>query len=158
MKGFKAFKRGLICKNKQYEENTVFEELEAKICEKGMHFCPDPFDVLDYYPLVNGNGEFSDFAEVESLAEEKTDDNKKFCTTKLKIGAKLSFTGFVKACVDFCIEKTVNDMPDAKSAVPAMPPKSAVLAMPPKSAVLGITPKLKVPAMPLLFVALAIAL
>ena len=39
MKGYKGFNPGLICKDKQYQENTVFEEPEAKICEKGMHFC-----------------------------------------------------------------------------------------------------------------------
>ena len=114
-KGYKAFKPGLICapdKNhtKQYAENTVFEEGEAVICEKGMHFCKNPFDVLDYYPLVDENGEFSDFAEVEALSEVKTDDDKKFCTTKLRIGTKLSFAGFIKACIDFCLEKTVKSV------------------------------------------------
>ena len=109
MKGFKAFEKGLVCRGKHYAENTVFEEESASVCEKGMHFCENPFDVLDYYPLVNSDGEFSDFAEVESLAETNTDDNKKFCTTKLKIGVKLSFSGFIKACVDFVIEKTKFD-------------------------------------------------
>ena len=112
MKGFKAFKNGLICKDKQYAENTVFYEPEAEICKKGMHFCTNPFDVLDHYPLVDEDGEFSDFAEVESLAKEKTNDHKKFCTTKLKIGAKLSFAGFIKACVDFCVEKTIKGVSD----------------------------------------------
>ena len=64
---------------------------------------------------MNADGEFSDFAEVEALAETKTDDLKKFCTTKLKIGAKLSFPGFIKACVDFVIEKTTLDMKDIPS-------------------------------------------
>ena len=106
MKGYKAFEKGLICRGKQYAENTVFEEKEARICHKGMHFCENPFDVLDYYSLVNDDGTFNDFAEVEALDETKTDDNKKFCTTKLKIGAKLSFGNFVNACVDFILEKT----------------------------------------------------
>ena len=106
MKGYKGFNRGLVCRGKQYEENTVFEEAEAVICEKGMHFCKDPFDVLDHYPLVNREGNFSDFAEVEALDECYTNDEKKYCTKKLKIGAKLSFGDFVKACVDFIIEKT----------------------------------------------------
>ena len=106
MKGYKAFEKGLICRGKQYAENAVFEEKEARICYKGMHFCENPFDVLDYYPLVNDDGTFNDFAEVEALDETKTDDNKKFCTTKLKIGAKLSFGNFVNACVDFILEKT----------------------------------------------------
>ena len=106
LKGFKAFEKGLVCRGKQYAENTVFEEEKASICNYGMHFCVNPFDVLDYYNLVNKDGSFNEFAEVEALSESKTDDNKKFCTTKLKIGAKLSFAGFVKACVDFVIEKT----------------------------------------------------
>ena len=33
MKGYKAFKKGMICQGKQYAENTVFEEDEAVICE-----------------------------------------------------------------------------------------------------------------------------
>ena len=114
MKGYKAFDPGLICKGKQYAENTVFEESKAVVCKRGMHFCESPFDVLDYYPLVNDKGDFSDFAEVEALAEAETNDNKKYCTTKLQIGAKLSFAGFVKACVDFVFEKTIKDMPNSK--------------------------------------------
>ena len=106
MKGYKAFHKGLICKDKQYKENTVFEEKEAIPCVTGMHFCENPMDVLTYYPLIDDEGEFSDFAEVEALDEVKTDNDKKFCTTRLKIGAKLSFAGFINACVDFILEKT----------------------------------------------------
>ena len=113
MKGFKGFAPGLICRGKQYAENTVFKEKKAEICKRGMHFCENPFDVLDYYDLVNCDGEFNDFAEVEALDEVFTDDKKKYCTKKLKVGAKLSFAGFVKACVDFVLEKTVDDMPDS---------------------------------------------
>ncbi len=111
MKGYKGFKPGLKCRDKQYAEHTVFEEEKAEICESGMHFCPNPFDVLDHYDLVNCDGSFNDFAEVEALADAKTDDGMKYCTTKLKVGAKLSFAGFVKACVEFIIEKTVKEGP-----------------------------------------------
>ena len=104
--GYKGFEKGLVCKGKQYAENTIFEEPEAVVCRKGMHYCKNPFDVLDYYDLVNSDGSFNEFATVEPLAEEKTNDNKKYCTTKLKIGAKFNFSGFIKACVDFVIEKT----------------------------------------------------
>ena len=111
MKGYKGFKPGLICKDKQYQENTVFEEPEAKICEKGMHFCENPFDVLDYYDLIRSDGTPNEFAEVEALDEPKTDDKKKFCSRKLKIGVKLGLSGFIKACVDFVLEKTIADTP-----------------------------------------------
>ena len=111
MKGYKGFNPGLICKDKQYQENTVFEEPEAKICEKGMHFCENPFDVLDYYDLIRSDGTPNEFAKVEALDEPKTDDKKKFCSRKLKIGVKLGLSGFVKACVDFVLEKTIAEMP-----------------------------------------------
>ena len=106
LKGYKGFNKGLVCRDKQYTENTVFEEAEAVVCIKGMHFCVNPFDVLDHYDLVNADGSFNEFAEVEALDESFTDDDKKYCTKKLKVGAKLSFAGFIKACVDFTIEKT----------------------------------------------------
>ena len=111
MKGYKGFNPGLICKDKQYQENTVFEEPEAKICEKGMHFCENPFDVLDYYDLIRSDGTPNEFAEVEALDEPKTDDKKKFCSRKLKIGVKLGLSGFIKACVDFVLEKTIAETP-----------------------------------------------
>ena len=115
MKGYKAFNKGLICKGKQYKENETFEEERAVPCHRGMHFCKNPFDVLNFYDLIDENGEFSDFARVETPddAEVKTDDNIKYCTTKLKVGAKFSFAGFVKTCVDFVIEKTQSEKPDS---------------------------------------------
>ena len=114
MKGYKGFEPGLICRGKQYAENTVFEEEEAEICSYGMHFCENPFDVLDYYGFINDTGDFNEFAEVEALEEVKTDDNRKYCTKKLKIGAKLSISKFINACVDFAIEKTSTCIADNK--------------------------------------------
>ena len=117
MRGYKAFNKGLICRDKQYQENTIFEEEKAEICESGMHFCKNPLDVLDYYDLVDGNCELPEFAEVEALDEVKTDDHKKFCTKKLKIGAKLGLSQFIRASFNFLYEnaeKTSGD--DSKVA------------------------------------------
>ena len=105
MKGYKGFKKGLVCRGKQYAENTVFEEENAEICQSGMHFCKNPLDVLEYYPLVNEKGEINEFAEVESLDNAETDDDKKFCTKKLKIGEKISFAKLVQESVNFEYEK-----------------------------------------------------
>ena len=114
MKGFKAFGKGMICRGKQYAENTVFEEPTAEICKSGMHFCENPLDVLDHYPLIDKHGDIVEVAEVEALDECKTDDNKKYCTKKLKIGAKLSLKGFINAAVDFIYEKcTKKDTGDS---------------------------------------------
>ena len=106
MKGYKAFGEGMVCRGKQYEENKIFEEGEAKVCQKGMHFCKRPLDVLDYYPLVDEDGNMTEFAEVEALDNPVTDDNKKYCSKKLKIGAKISFVKLVQAEINFESEKT----------------------------------------------------
>lgn len=100
MKGYKGFRKGLICKDKQYAEDTIFEESEANICVNGMHFCKNPMDVLDYYPLIDNNGEMCEFSEVEALDETLTNDEKKYCTKKLKIGARLSLAEFIRASFD----------------------------------------------------------
>ena len=106
VKGYKAFNKGMICKGKQYEDNATYEENGNEICEAGvMHFCENPFDVLNYYPLVDENGGISDFADVEAIGDIYKEKDKT-ATNKLHIGAKLGLKGFIKACVDFTIEKT----------------------------------------------------
>jgi hypothetical protein len=113
VKGYKAFNKGMKCRGKQYEENTTYEEKGNEICKASvMHFCEDPFDVLNYYPLIDENGDISDFAEVEATGDiYKKED--KTATNKLHIGTKLGLKGFIKACVDFTIEKTrVEPMED----------------------------------------------
>lgn len=113
VKGFKAFNKGMKCRDKQYEENTTYEENGNEICEAGvMHFCEEPFDVLNYYSLVDENGDISDFADVEAVGDIYRKEDKT-ATNKLHIGAKLGLKGFIKACVDFTIEKTrVEPMKD----------------------------------------------
>ena len=110
MKGYKAFNKGLVCRGKQYAENTVFEEKSAEICQSGMHFCKNPLDTLDYYPLIDDKGNITEFAEVEALDDAKTNDNKKFCTKKLKIGAKLSLSQFIKASVDITYQNIKSEV------------------------------------------------
>ena len=111
-KGYKAFNPGMICNDKQYAENTDYEEVGGKICEKGMmHYCVNPFDVLNFYDLVDESGKFSDFAEVKALDHPISGSDGKFATKKLHIGAKLSFAGFIKACIDYTKEQTIVNMP-----------------------------------------------
>ena len=106
MKGFKGFEKDFSCSGKQYEENTTYEEHGVGCCHKGvMHFCEDPWEVLNHYDLVDGNGNFSEFAEVEALGQVWNDGEKRV-TNKIHIGAKLGLKGFLKACIDFTLEKT----------------------------------------------------
>ena len=114
LNGYKAFEPGMICKGKQYQENTDYEEEGGKICEKGMmHYCVNPFDVLNFYPLVNDSGKVSDFAAVKALEKPVEGDNGKFATRKLHIGVKLGLPGFVESCIDYLKEETIGKAPNS---------------------------------------------
>ena len=114
LNGYKAFEPGMICKGKQYQENTDYEEEVGKICEKGMmHYCVNPFDVLNFYPLVNDSGKISDFAAVKSLEEPVSGDDGEFATKKLHIGIKLGLAGFVNACIDYIKKETIVNAPSS---------------------------------------------
>lgn len=104
MKGYKGFKSGMICRDKQYQEHTEFTEPRLKSEESGMHFCLNPFGVWMFYPPADENGNLNEFAEVEAMDDPQTDDNSIYRSYRLRIGAKLDLPGFIKACVDFIFE------------------------------------------------------
>ena len=113
--GYKAYEPGLVCRGYQYEEGKIYKKNGHGVCVGGVtHYCVNPFDVLNYYPLVRNDGKFSEFTTVEAIDEPVTDDNQKFATSTIKIGAKLGFSGFIKACIDFACEKTIKSMPSNK--------------------------------------------
>ena len=109
-KGYKAYEKGLVCRGKQYKIGEIFEEEKAEICDIGMHYCENPLDCLDHYPLIDNNGEIVEMTEVEDLDEENrdTENDKKYCTKKLKIGAKLSLGEMIKASLEFIWEKSIE--------------------------------------------------
>ena len=108
IKGYKGFEQGLICLEKQYKVGEVFTEPEAIPCERGMHFCKNPLDVLKFYHPVSNIGIPNEYAEVEALEEPVTDDNIKFCTTKLKVVRKLSLDEFIQAGINYALEHNQN--------------------------------------------------
>ena len=112
-KGYKAYNPGLICQGHKYEEDTVYKKNGHGICCSGVtHYCVNPFDTLNYYPLIQPDGQFSEFTTVEAIDEPVTDDGRKFATSTIKIGFKLGFKGFIQACIDFLHEKTIKEMPN----------------------------------------------
>ena len=113
--GYKAYDPGLVCRGYQYEEGKTYKKNGHGVCVGGVtHYCVNPFDVLDHYPLVREDGKFSEFTTVEAIDEPVTNDGRKFATSTIKIGVKLGFAGFVKACIDFVYEKTIKNMPSDK--------------------------------------------
>ena len=108
MKGYKAYEKGLVCRGKQYKIGEIFEEEKAEICDIGMHYCENPLDCLDHYSLIDNEGNFVEMTEVEDLDSEnrETENNRKFCTKKLKINAKVSLGEMIKAGFEFLFEKS----------------------------------------------------
>lgn len=110
IKGYKGFNKGLVCRDKQYAENTVFNEDKAALCESGMHFCENPLNVLEYYPYYNPKTKsFSEYAEVEAPEDVTESNGEKSVTKQLKIGSKISFDELIKAGVESNLSKAKFD-------------------------------------------------
>ena len=102
MKGYKGFDKDLKCRGGyQYEIGKTYETDEAKLCEKGFHFCERPFDVLNYYNFTDC-AKLNRFCEVEAdeVSEEKDNDSKRVAKS-IKIGAEIGIPGLVKAQIEY---------------------------------------------------------
>jgi hypothetical protein len=106
-KGYKAYKKGLVCRGKHYKTGEVFTEDKAEVCNSGMHYCENPLDCLEHYTLLDDNNELIEMTEIEDLDSEnrKTDDNKKYCTKKLKIKSKLSLEQLIEKSFESICKK-----------------------------------------------------
>ena len=103
---YKGFDKDLKCRGFQYEVGKEFEtEDEVKCCKSGFHACENPFDVLDFYPILEEDGNENRFCEVEGGGDTDTDD-KKTCFSKIKIKAEIGFKGLLSAFLEFVKEST----------------------------------------------------
>ena len=125
-KGYKIFEKDMTCRGKQYAENTEYTEDKAEMCNCGMHFCQNPMDVLNFYDLLDDECNVRPIAEVQG--EDVKTENIKSVTKRLKIGARLSFAGWIKACFDFLFEKTETIDESDDSDIQSSSDSSAKLA------------------------------
>lgn len=103
IRGFKGFDKDLKCRGFQYEIGKDYEqEGEVKCCERGFHFCEDPFDVFRYYSPSD-----SRYCEVEGdgNANKANDDDSKVATSHIHIPAEIGLNGLIKAGVKFILDK-----------------------------------------------------
>jgi hypothetical protein len=113
MKGFKGFNKNLQCRKKQYEIGQTYEEPEAELCEKGLHFCEHPLNCFEYYPPAE-----SRYAEIGADGvSDKTDSDTKRVAKKITVKAELTIKGLVEAAVKFVFDRaTWNDNDKATGA------------------------------------------
>ena len=110
IRGFKGFDKDLKCRGFQYEIGKDYEqEGEVKCCERGFHFCENPFDVFRYYSPSD-----SRYCEVEGDGNaDKANDDSKVATSHIHISAEIGLNGLIKAGVKFILDKV--NFKDAKS-------------------------------------------
>ena len=108
MKAYKGFNRDMTCRGFQYEEGKEYKTPKAKCCDTGFHACEYPLDCLGYYEPCD-----SVFHEVELDGDiDRSNDDTKVAATKIKIGARLSIAGLVKAAIEYTMSKI---KPEAKA-------------------------------------------
>ena len=105
-KAFKGFNKDLTCRGFQYEEGKEFETERAECCEVGFHACEYPLDCLGYY---SPNSSVYHEVELDGDIDERGDGDTKICATKIKIGARLSIAGLVKAAIDFTMSRVKKE-------------------------------------------------
>lgn len=73
-------------------------------CEdKGYHSCEAPFDVLRYYPNINGNRFFE--AEAGGEIDKAKNDDTKLASSELTLKSEINFAGLVKAQIEYTRKK-----------------------------------------------------
>ena len=110
IRGFKGFDKYLKCRGFQYEIGKDYEqEGEVKCCERGFHFCENPFDAFRYYSPSD-----SRYCEVEGYGNaDKANDDSKVATSNIHISAEIGLNGLIKAGVKFILDKV--NFNDSKS-------------------------------------------
>ena len=110
IRGFKGFDKDLKCRGFQYEIGKDYEqEGIVKCCERGFHFCENPFDVFRYYSPSD-----SRYCEVECDGNaDKANDDSKVASSHIHISAEIGLNGLIKAGVKFILDKV--KCKDAKS-------------------------------------------
>ena len=94
MKVYKGTDKNMRCKGLQYEiGKAVTVDGDVKLCERGLHACEMPLDVLNYFE-----------AELEGVTAEKRDDTKRV-GNRLELNAELSIASLVKAQIEYVKER-----------------------------------------------------
>ena len=108
MKAYKGFNADMTCRGFQYKEGETYKTDKAKLCECGFHACEHPLDCLAHY-----DPNTSVFHEVEIGGKiDRESGDTKVAATEIKIGARLSIAGLVKAAIDFTMS---HIKPEAKA-------------------------------------------
>ena len=106
MRVYKGTDKDMRCKGLQYKiGKAVTVDGDVKLCERGLHACEMPLDVLNYYPPATSRYFES---ELEGVTDEKQDDTKRV-GNRLTLKAELSIAGLVKAQIKYVKERATPE-------------------------------------------------
>lgn len=99
IKGYKGFDKDLKCRDFQYEVGKGYSQEESvRICEKGFHFCENPFDVFEYYGPRN-----SRYCKVVGFGDVHL-DRAKVAASKIYIYQELTLQELVEEGIKLMLE------------------------------------------------------
>jgi len=105
VKVYKGTDKNMQCRGKQYELGKKEVDDGAIRCgDKGYHSCEAPFDVLRYYPNINGNRFFE--AEAGGEIDKRKTDDTKLASSELTLKSEINFAGLVKAQIEYTRKKS----------------------------------------------------
>ena len=106
IKSYKGFDKNLRCRDFQYKIGGIYEmDGEIKVCNRGFHACESPFDVFDYYTMID-----SRFCEVEQDGNiSKEDRRTKICSSKIKIKTELKLADMINLGIEWLKEITLPE-------------------------------------------------
>ena len=95
---YKGFDKDMKCRGFQYEVGKEYDmDGEIKCCNRGFHACKSPFEVWDYYDMLN-----SRFAEVEQSGKiDEEEKSTKVCSSRIKIKAELKLADIINIGVEW---------------------------------------------------------
>ena len=98
IKSYKGFDKDMQCRGFQYEVGKEYDmDGEIKCCNRGFHACKSPFEVWDYYDMLN-----SRFAEVEQSGKiDEEEKSTKVCSSRIKIKAELKLADIINIGVEW---------------------------------------------------------
>ena len=104
MKVYKGTDKNMQCLGKQYVLGKKEVDDGAIRCgNKGYHSCEAPFDVLRYYPNINGNRFFE--AEAGGEIDKRQTDDTKLASSELTLKSEINFEGLIKAQIEYTRKK-----------------------------------------------------
>ena len=103
MRAFKGFGRDMKCRGFQYEEGRTYGTEKAELCKEGFHACELPLDCLSYYKP--NTSVYHEVGLAEPVIRNDKDGDSKVCSSKIKIGCRMSIKDLVKAEIEVLKEK-----------------------------------------------------